>query len=65
MERGRRRTPTVRQKGILLINKALVLDRRGDHDGAVRLLGELALDPASAYATEHLAKVTLANVAQK
>jgi len=52
-------------KGILQINTALILDRKGDHDGAVRLLDELALDPASTYATEHLAKVTLANVAKK
>jgi hypothetical protein len=28
----------------------------------VRLLGELALDPTSTFATEHLAKVALANI---
>jgi tetratricopeptide (TPR) repeat protein len=52
-------------KGILLINKALITDRSGDHEAAVRLLGELALDPASTYATEHLAKVALASIAEK
>jgi len=63
IEKGLAANPDAETKGTLLINKALVLDRSGDHDGAVRLLGELALDPASTYATEHLAKVTLANVA--
>jgi tetratricopeptide (TPR) repeat protein len=65
IEKGLAANPDGETKGILLINKALILDRGGDHDGAVRLLGELALDPASTYATEHLAKVTLANVSKK
>jgi tetratricopeptide (TPR) repeat protein len=65
IEKGLKANPDGETKGILLINKALILDRSGDHAGAVRLLGELALDPASTYATEHLAKVTLANVAKK
>ena len=65
IEKGLAAHPDGETKGILLINKALVLDRSGDHDGAVRMLGDLALDPTSTYATEHLAKVTLANVAKK
>jgi tetratricopeptide (TPR) repeat protein len=65
IERGLAANPDGETKGTLLINKALIMDRSGDHDGAVRLLAELALDPASTYATEHLAKVTLANVATK
>jgi tetratricopeptide (TPR) repeat protein len=65
IEKGLAANPDSETKGILLINKALVLDRRGDHDGAVRLLGELALDPASPYDTEHLAKITLADIARK
>jgi tetratricopeptide (TPR) repeat protein len=65
IEKGLAANPDGETKGILLINKALILDRGGDHEGAVRLLGELALDPASTFATEHLAKVTLANVAKK
>ena len=65
IEKGLAASPDGETKGILQINKALILDRSGDHEGAVRLLGELALDPASTYATEHLAKATLANVAKK
>ncbi len=65
IEKGLAANPDGETKGILQINKALIMDRSGDHDGAVRLLGELALDSASTYATEHLAKVTLANIAKK
>ena len=65
IEKGLAANPDGETKGILLINKALIMDRSGGHEGAVRLLGELALDPASTYATEHLAKVTLASVTKK
>jgi tetratricopeptide (TPR) repeat protein len=65
IEKGLAANPDGETKGILLINKALIVDRSGDNAGAVRLLGELALDPASSYATEHLAKVTLANAVKK
>jgi hypothetical protein len=65
IEKGLAANPDGETKGILLINKALIMDRSGDHKGAVRLLGELSLDPASTYAAEHLAKVTLANIAKK
>jgi tetratricopeptide (TPR) repeat protein len=65
IDKGLTANPDGETKGILLINKALLLDRSGGHDHAVRLLGELALAPASTYATQHLAKVTLANITKK
>jgi tetratricopeptide (TPR) repeat protein len=65
IEKGLAANPDGETKGILLINKALIMERSGDHEGAVRLLGELALNPASTYAKEHLAKVTLANITKK
>jgi tetratricopeptide (TPR) repeat protein len=65
IEKGLAANPDGETRGILLINKALIRDRSGDHAGAVRLLGELALDSDSTYATEHLAKVTLANLVQQ
>lgn len=65
IEKGLAARPDGETKGILQINKALILDRRGDHDDAVRLLGELALDPASTLATEHLAKFTLASIVKE
>jgi tetratricopeptide (TPR) repeat protein len=65
IEKGLAADPDGETKGVLLMNKALIVDRTGDHEGAVRLLGELALDPTSTYATEHLAKITLANITKK
>jgi tetratricopeptide (TPR) repeat protein len=62
IEKGLATHPDAETKGALQINKALLLEHKGDHAGAVRLLGELALDPASTFATEQLAKVALANV---
>lgn len=65
IEKGLAATPDAETKGQLLINKALLLNGRGDRDGAVRLLGELALDRGSTLATEHLAKVSLASLVAK
>lgn len=65
IEKGLAAHPDAETRGILQINKALILDRKGDREGAVQLLGELALDRASTSATEHLAKVALASLVQK
>jgi hypothetical protein len=56
--------PDAETKGMLLINKALTLDRQGHHDEAVKLLGQLALDPKSTVGTEQLGKATLVIVAK-
>lgn len=58
-ERGLAANPDSETKGILQINRASMLLRKGDREGAIRLLGELALDPTSTYATEHMAKAIL------
>ena len=60
--RGLEHEPDPETKGVLLINRALILHRRGDHNGAIQILGELALDPGSTLSTEMLAKATLAEV---
>jgi tetratricopeptide (TPR) repeat protein len=65
IENGLAANPDSETKGRLLIDKALILERSGDYDGAVRLLGELALNPASTYQTEHLAKVILEHITKK
>jgi tetratricopeptide (TPR) repeat protein len=59
IENGLAAHPDVDTKGILSINKALVLNLRGDHAEAVELLGEIALDPKSTIKTEHSAKAAL------
>ncbi len=65
IEKGLAADPDAETKGILQINKALVLNGQGNHESAIRLLGELALDPKSTYATEQMAKVSLAMLAKK
>ena len=59
--RGLEHDPDAETKGMLLINRAFILHGRGDVEGAVKILGELALDPESTLSTELLAKATLAH----
>jgi tetratricopeptide (TPR) repeat protein len=62
IEQGLRGRPDAETLGVLLINKAGILARRGDRDAAIAILGELALSPDSTLATEHLAKAVLASL---
>jgi tetratricopeptide (TPR) repeat protein len=64
IEKGLLAKPDPETRGMLLINKALVLDRQGQHREAVELLGRLALDPQATYGSAHLAKATLAMMAR-
>jgi hypothetical protein len=54
--------PDAETRGALLIYKARLLLQRGERPEAIRILGVLALNPASTLATEALAKATLARV---
>jgi tetratricopeptide (TPR) repeat protein len=65
IDKGLALKPDPDTRGVLLIDKALVLDRQGKHDAAVEMLGELAVDPESTLATEKLAKFTLASLVKK
>ncbi len=65
IESGLAANPDAGTKGMLNINKALVLNLKGNHDEAVRLLGELALDPNSTLGTEHSAKAALSILMSK
>ena len=60
--KGLEGSPDGETRGVLLINKAVILLWRGKRQEAVRILGELALDPGSTLAGETLAKATLARV---
>lgn len=62
IRRGLENDPDLETKGVLLINRALILHRRGDSDGAIKILAELSLDPESTLSTEMLAKATLAQL---
>jgi hypothetical protein len=41
------------------------IEREGDQENAIRILGQLALDPKSTFSSEHLAKAALALISQK
>jgi tetratricopeptide (TPR) repeat protein len=62
IEEGLSHNPDDQTKGILLVNKALALNRQGKHEQAVSILGDLALDPDVPLDIEQIAKATLANV---
>jgi len=63
IENGLAAQPDAETKGMLEINMALVLNLNGDKAAAVRLLGELALNPNSTFGTEHSAKAALSILA--
>jgi tetratricopeptide (TPR) repeat protein len=59
IDRGLEGNPDHETRGQLLLNKALLLHRRGDRDEAVRILRLLTLDPDSTLSTVSLAKSAL------
>ncbi|UWZ83994.1 tetratricopeptide repeat protein [Occallatibacter riparius] len=64
LESGLAADPDAETEGMLLINRALLFDRQGDHDRAILTLGELALDPSSPADIEQIAKACLAMIVQ-
>ena len=65
IEKGLAAHPDAETKGMLEINRALILNLKGDRAAAVQLLGELALDPRSTFGTEHSAKAALSILTTK
>ena len=65
IDKGLAAAPDPETKGMLIINKASVLEEAGERDAAIRLLGELCLDPAATLGTEALAKSMLAGIFRK
>ena len=49
----------IETKGLLLISKAIVLNQKDQKDRAIKVLGEIILDPGSSILVEQLAKETL------
>jgi tetratricopeptide (TPR) repeat protein len=62
IEEGLSHSPDDETRGILLVNKALALNRQGKHEAALGILGDLALDQTVPLDIEQIAKATLANV---
>jgi tetratricopeptide (TPR) repeat protein len=54
--------PDPETRGVLLVNKALALDRTGKRPEAIQILGELAVDPKSPLDVEQLSKMSLAQM---
>lgn len=65
IDKGLAANPDRETKGMLLLNKALVLHGSGDRHMAVGLLSELVADPDSTFGTEALAKTTLKLITAK
>ncbi|MFD8480010.1 hypothetical protein [Kitasatospora sp. NPDC059673] len=61
LERGLAGDPDGETRGMLLVNKALLL-QHSDLGAAVAVLGELALDPESTLGAETMAKIVLARL---
>jgi tetratricopeptide (TPR) repeat protein len=59
LERGLAANPDPETRGMLMINRALLMDRRGEHRAAIESLGALALDADSPLDIQALAKVSL------
>ncbi len=57
--------PDPETRGMALSNKALALDRIGKRGEAIKILGELALDPTSPLDVVELSKMALAQMAQQ
>lgn len=64
IEKGLAANPDLETKGMLLINKALAFNNQGDAKTAKSILGDLASDPDTTFANEHLAKQTLTMISQ-
>jgi tetratricopeptide (TPR) repeat protein len=62
IEKGLDASPDAETKGMLLINKALILARRGHEESAIEMLHEVADDPDCTMGTEALAKVSLTQI---
>lgn len=59
IENGLALSPDAETYGILKVNRALILHRNNKEDEAIKILGELALNPKSYLSTEKIAKQTL------
>lgn len=65
IETGLANSPDAETRGMLLLNKAIILNNSGGREAAIRLLTQLAQDKDSTLATEQLAKTTLSTIIKK
>lgn len=65
IEKGLSANPDAATKGVLLINKAIILDNDGKKEEAKQLLGNLIFSPDVTTGNEELAKFTLKSITKK
>lgn len=65
IEKGLRKDPDPETRGWFLVTKAETLAERGDKAAALRMLGDVALDPTSTAEAEMLAKHTIETMLSK
>jgi tetratricopeptide (TPR) repeat protein len=64
IEQGLSKDPDAETKGILLINKAIILNESGKNEDATKLLGDLIFSPDATTGSIELAKFTLRSIAK-
>jgi tetratricopeptide (TPR) repeat protein len=62
---GLSKDPDPETKGILLINKAVILHDKGQPETARKMLGDLIFSPETTTANEQMAKFTLRSISEK
>lgn len=62
IEKGLNAHPDIETRGFLLINKAIIFSNSGKKSEAIKILGELALDPASPLDIEVISKKAIASL---
>jgi hypothetical protein len=61
-DNGLAHRPDPQTRGVILSNKALILDRMGKHAEAIEILGTLALDPATPLDVVEISKLSLSQI---
>lgn len=65
IEQGLSKNPDPETKGMLILNKASILDMQGKKDQAIQLLGELIFSPDVSKGSLELAKFSLKRISKK
>jgi tetratricopeptide (TPR) repeat protein len=65
IEKGLEQNPDIETKGMLLINKALVINENGDFKSASKILTNIILDSNSTFGNIEMGKFALNNISKK
>ena len=62
LEKGLAANPDAETQGLLLLNKAMIFHEQGDKQAAKAIVGPLAFNSNTTFATEQMARQTLAMI---